>query len=288
MDYRIITDSCSGLTDEQISLYGVNIISLKYFIDGKEYDSYTPGIPTRNEKIFKKLREKERVTTSLASREECDRVMRPLLESNKDVLIIAFSSGLSGMYQNLRNICSDYKEEFPERRIILIDSLCGSLGQGLAVHYAAGLKAQGKTIDEVAAWLEENKRHICHRFTIDDLFFLNRGGRLSGSGAVVGTLLGIKPVLHAADDGKIYICGKERGRKAAVNALIEAVGKGRSIGDQTVFISHGDCKDEADYIACEVMRRYGVKSVTVNCIDPVMGAHCGPGALAVFYFGDER
>lgn len=288
MNYKIITDSCAGLTDEQIASYGVGIISMRYCINGKEFESYTPGVRTENGRIFKRLRERERVTTSLVSREECDKVILPVLKDGSDVLIIAFSSGLSGSYQSIMNACADYREEFPERRITVIDSLCGSLGQGLAVHYAAGLRAQGKTMTEVADWLESNKLKICCKFTIGDLFFLNRGGRLSGSSAVVGTMLGIKPMLHAAEDGKIYVYNKQRGKKAAINELIEAVGRGTDISNQTVFISHGDCPEDANYIALEIMNRYGVKSVTVNCIDPVMGAHCGPDTLAVFYLGNDR
>ena len=234
------------------------------------------------------LREKEKITTSLISREECDRVIIPVLESGTDVLLIIFSSGLSGSYQNVKNACEDYRGQFPERKIIVVDSLCASLGLGLAVHYAAALKADGKTMEEVAEWIEDNKLHICHKFTIDDLFFLKRGGRLSGSGAMLGTLLGIKPMLHAADDGKLYVTGKVRGRKASINALIDDVGDGNDIENQPVFIVHGDCEDDANYIAEEIKRRYKVKSVTVNCLDPVIGSHSGPGTLAVFYLGDKR
>lgn len=288
MNYQIITDSCSNLTDKQIADYDLKILSLKYCVSGKEYDSYIPGEKTDNKKIFQMLREKEKITTSLISREECDRVIIPVLESGTDVLLIIFSSGLSGSYQNVKNACEDYRGQFPERKIIVVDSLCASLGLGLAVHYAAALKADGKTMEEVAEWIEDNKLHICHKFTIDDLFFLKRGGRLSGSGAMLGTLLGIKPMLHAADDGKLYVTGKVRGRKASINALIDDVGDGNDIENQPVFIVHGDCEDDANYIAEEIKRRYKVKSVTVNCLDPVIGSHSGPGTLAVFYLGDKR
>lgn len=288
MNYQIITDSCANLTDKQIADYDLKILSLKYCVSGKEYDSYIPGKKTDNKKIFQMLREKEKITTSLVSREECDRVIIPVLESGTDVLLIVFSSGLSGSYQNVKNACEDYREQFPERKIIVVDSLCASLGLGLAVHYAAALKADGKSMEEVAEWLEDNKLHICHKFTIDDLFFLKRGGRLSGSGAMLGSLLGIKPMLHAADDGKLYVTGKVRGRKASINALIDDVGTGNDIENQAVFIVHGDCEDDANYIAEEIKRRYKVKSVTVNCLDPVIGSHSGPGTLAVFYLGDKR
>lgn len=289
MSYQIITDSCANLTDEQIADYGVKILSLQYCVSGKDYDSYRPGVKTDNKEIFRLLREKEKITTSLVSRQTCDEVIRPVLEAGTDALVIAFSSGLSGSYQNIVNACEEYREEFPERKIIVIDSLCASLGQGLAVHYAAGLQKQGKSIEEVAEWLEENKLHICHIFTIGDLFFLKRGGRLSGSSAVVGTLLNIKPMLHTADDGKLYVTGKVRGRAAAVSALIDSVGKtGINVQDQDIFISHGDCEDEAKYMAEEIRRRYGVKSVMYNCLDPVIGSHSGPGTLAVFFLGTQR
>lgn len=288
MNYQIITDSCANLTDKQIADYDLKILSLKYCVSGKEYDSYIPGEKTDNKKIFQMLREKEKITTSLVSREECDRVIIPVLESGTDVLLIVFSSGLSGSYQNVKNACEDYREQFPERKIIVVDSLCASLGLGLAVHYAAALKADGKSMEEVAEWIEANKLHICHKFTIDDLFFLKRGGRLSGSGAMLGTLLGIKPMLHNADDGKLYVTGKVRGRKASINALIDDVGTGNDIENQAVFIVHGDCEDDANYIAEEIRRRYKVKSITINCLDPVIGSHSGPGTLAVFYLGDKR
>ena len=205
------------------------------------------------------------------------------------MLLISFSSGLSGTYQNVKLAAEDYKEMYPDRKIIVVDSLCASLGEGMAVHYAVKLKNEGKSIEEVADWLENNKLSICHIFTIDDLFFLKRGGRLSGTSAVFGTLLGIKPLLHMADDGKLYVTGKARGRAATLEHLINSVGeKGIDVENQDVFITHGDCEDEANYIASEVKKRYGVKNVIVNMIDPVIGAHAGPGTLAIFFIGKER
>ena len=159
----------------------------------------------------------------------------------------------------------------------------------MAVHYAVKLKNEGKTIEEVADWVEKHKLNICHIFTIDDLFFLKRGGRLSGTGAVVGTLLGIKPVLHTADDGKLYVTGKVRGRKASVEYLIKSVGE-RAVEPekQEIFVVHGDCVDEAEYIASEIKKRYNVKKTVVNWVDPVIGAHSGPGTLSVFFMGEKR
>ena len=289
MSFKIITDSAANLTDEQIKEYDVEILSLKYIIDGKEYDSYVKGEKTDFSEVYRLLREKEMITTSLASREICDNVIKPVLEKGEDVLVLAFSSGLSGTYQNIVLAAEDYKEIYPDRKIIVVDTLCASMGQGMAVHYAAKLKKEGKTIEEVAEWVEENKKHICHIFTIDDLFFLKRGGRLSGTSAIVGSLLGIKPLLHTADDGKLYVTGKVRGRNATLEHLINSVGeKGIDVENQDIFIVHGDCEDEAQKIADEVKKRYNVKNIVINMLDPVIAAHSGPGTLAIFFIGKER
>ena len=289
MSYKIITDSCANLTDKQIEDYGVEIISLKYYIEGKEYESYIKGEKTDYAETYRLLREKAMITTSLVSREDCDNAIIPILESGEDVLVISFSSGLSGTYQNVKLAAEDYKEMYPDRKVIVVDSLCASLGEGMAVHYAVKLKNEGKTMEEVADWLENNKLSICHIFTIDDLFFLKRGGRLSGTSAVFGTLLGIKPLLHMADDGKLYVTGKARGRAATLEHLINSVGeKGIDVQKQDIFITHGDCEEEARYIESEVKKRYGVRNVVVNMIDPVIGAHAGPGTLAIFFIGKER
>lgn len=289
MSFKIITDSAANLTDEQIRQYDVEIISLKYIVDGKEYDSYVKGEKTDYSEVYRLLREKAMITTSLASREECDKVIKPVLENGEDVLVLAFSSGLSGTCQNIILAAEDYREMFPERKIIVVDTLCASMGQGMAVHYAWKLKEEGKSMEEVAQWLEENKKHICHIFTIDDLFFLKRGGRLSGTSAIVGSLLGIKPLLHTADDGKLYVTGKVRGRAATLEHLINSVGeKGIDVENQDIFIVHGDCENEAIKIGEEVKKRYNVKNIVYNMLDPVIAAHAGPGTLAIFFIGKER
>lgn len=289
MSYRIVTDSSANLTDRQIEEYGVEILSLKYYIGGREFQSYVKGEKTDYAETYRLLREKEKITTSLVSREDCDRIIKPILEIGEDVLVLAFSSKLSGTYQNIENAAKDYRNEFPDRKIIVIDTLCASLGEGLAVHYAVKLKNEGKSIEETAKWVEDNKLSICHIFTIDDLFFLKRGGRLSGASAVFGTLLGIKPLLHTANDGGLYVTGKARGRKASIEYLINTVGeRGIDLSNQDVFIVHGDCEDDAKYIASEIKKRYKVKNTVYNYIDPVIAAHAGPGTLSVFFIGTER
>ncbi len=289
MAWKIITDSSANLTDAQIAEYGVEILSLKYYIGDEGYESYIKGEKIDYSNVYKILREKGKITTSLANREDCDKVILPVLEEGYDALILSFSSGLSGTCQTIINSVEDYKEMFPDREIVVVDTLCASMGQGLLVHYAVKLKNEGKTLQEVAEWSENNKLNICHTFTLDDLFFLKRGGRLSGTSAVVGSLMNIKPLMHVADDGKLYVTGKARGRKAAINHLIDSVGeKGIDVENQDIYIVHGDCEDEAKIIGEAVKEKYNVKNVIYNCLDPVIASHAGPGTLAIFFVGKER
>lgn len=289
MNYQIVTDCGANLNERQITEYGVKVLPMKYQIGDTEYSSCVDGKPTDYAEVYRRLREKETIRTSLVTREECDRVIPDLLAAGKDVLILAFSSGLSGSCQNIMNSCRDYAEQFPERNIRVVDTLCAALGQGLMVHYAVSMQNEGKTLDEVADWLEENRESVCHLFTLDNLFFLRRGGRLSGAGALVGTLLNIKPMLHMAEDGKLYVTGKARGRRAAIAELADAVQKrGYDIKKQLVFIVHGDCEEDARLLEKEIRKKCGVKNITVNCLGPVIAAHSGPGTLAVFFLGTPR
>ncbi len=289
MSYKIITDSCANLTDKQIADYGVEILSLKYYIGDTAYESYVKGEKIDYSNVYRILREKGKITTSLANREDCDKAILPVLEAGYDALILAFSSGLSGTCQNIINSAEDYREMFPDRKIIVVDTLSASMGEGLLVHYAVELQKQGKSMEEVAQWIEDNKLKLCHTFTLDDLFFLKRGGRLSGTSAIVGSLMNIKPLMHVANDGKLYVTGKARGRKAAMNHLIESVGeKGVDLENQVIFLVHGDCEDEARVIGEEVKKRYNVKDVIYNCLDPVIVSHSGPGTLAIFFLSNER
>lgn len=289
MSFKIITDSAANLTDELIERHNLEIVSLKYFVKDQGYNSYVKGQKTDFSNVYKMLREKENITTSLASRDDCDNVILPLIKDGNDVLVLAFSSGLSGTYQNIKLACEDYNGEFPDRKIIVVDTLCAALGQGLLVHYAAKLRAEGKSLEEVADWVENNKLKICHLFTIDDLFFLKRGGRLSGTSALVGTMLGIKPMLHVADDGKLYVTGKVRGRSATIEELLNGIDKkGVNISEQDVFIVHGDCIDDATKLSDQIKKRFNVKNVVINMLDPVIAAHSGPGTLAVFFIGKNR
>ena len=289
MSFKIVTDSAANLSTAQIKEYDVDVISLKYYINDVEYEGYTKGKEIDYVDMYTRLRAKEKITTSLASREDCDKVMLPLLDAGNDILVLAFSSGLSGTCQNINLAVEDYKEIYPDRKIIVVDTLAAALGQGLLVHYAVEHKNNGESIEQVAEWVENNKLSLCHIFTIDDLFFLKRGGRLSGTSAIVGTMLGIKPLLHMADDGKLYVTGKARGRQATLTHLENSLEeKGIDIENQEIFIVHGDCEADAIKLGEAVKKRYNVKNVVYNMLNPVIAAHSGPGTLAIFFIGKER
>ena len=215
--------------------------------------------------------------------------LEPLLQAGKDVLILAFSSGLSTTYNSSRIAVEELSEKYPERKIYTVDTLCASLGQGLLVYLAVKEREKGRSIQEVRDWVEENKLHMCHQFTVDDLHFLKRGGRISATTAVVGSMLQIKPVLHVDNEGHLINIAKARGRQASLKALVDKMEKTAiDPANQVVFISHGDCLEDAQTVEKLVKERFGVKEVYINYVGPVIGAHSGPGTLALFYVGSER
>ena len=215
--------------------------------------------------------------------------MESILRAGKDVLYIGFSSGLSGTYNAGAQAAAELSEKYPERKLYCVDSLCASLGQGLLLWLAWKEKKRGRTIEEVRDWVEDNKLHLCHWFTIDDLMFLKRGGRVSGATAIVGSMLSIKPVMHVDNDGHLIKVGTARGRKASIKALADEAEKtGIDLKNQTIFISHGDCLEDANYLADIMRARFNVKDVLINYVGPVIGAHSGPGTIALFFLGTER
>ena len=205
------------------------------------------------------------------------------------MLVLAFSSGLSGTYNSSRLAVEELQEKYPQRKIYTVDTLCASLGQGLLVWLAAQQRKEGKSIEEVRDWVEANKLSLCHQFTVDDLHFLKRGGRISATTAVVGSMLQIKPVLHVDDEGHLINIGKARGRHASLKALVDKMEKTvTEEGKKTVFISHGDCLKDAETVAEMVRQRFGTQDIRINYVGPVIGAHSGPGTLALFYLGTQR
>ena len=287
--YVIVTDSSADLSAQMAEKAGVQVLPLRFTVGGKTYYNWPDNREMDPKVFYRMLREGEVATTAAVNISQYLDMLEPILQSGTDVLVLSFSSGLSATYDSSRLAAEELREKYPQRKIFAVDTLCASLGQGLLVWHAAQLKDQGKSIEEVRDWVEENKLHLCHQFTVDDLHFLKRGGRISATTAVVGTMLKIKPVLHVDDGGKLVNIGKARGRKASLKALVDRMEETAiDPAGQTVFISHGDCMEDAEYVAGLVKERMGVQDVRINYVGPVIGAHSGPGTLALFFLGTAR
>ena len=286
-DYVIVTDSSADLPASLVQELGVEVLPLSFTVQGKTYHNYPDDREMDPKVFYKMLRDGEMATTSAVNVAEYTNMLEPFLQSGKDVLVLAFSSGLSTTYQSSVIAVNELSEQYPDRKIYTVDTLCASLGQGLLVWHAVQEQKKGKSIEEVRDWVEENKLHLCHWFTVDDLHFLKRGGRISAATAVVGTMLSIKPVLHVDDEGHLISMGKARGRGASLTALVDHMEQTVTDVD-TVFISHGDCLADAEKVAADVKKRFGTKDVVINNVGPVIGAHSGPGTLALFFLGTKR
>lgn len=288
-DYILITDSTADLTKTLIDELGVKVISLTYTMNGEDFIDIAEEDNKSVKEFYNKLRNGSSSSTSQIIMQVFLDEFSKYLDDGKDVLYIAFSSGLSGTAGQAMLASKELAKKYPDRKIIVVDTLAASLGEGMLVYYAAKMKQEGKSIDEVASWLEDNKLRLAHWFTVDDLNFLKRGGRISPAVAVIGTLLGIKPVLHVDDEGHLINVGKVRGRKAALDELVNRAAK--TIEDsenQTVFICHGDCIEDAEYVAKKAKEILKVKEVIIGYTGPVIGSHSGPGTMALFTLGKNR
>ncbi|MBC8569762.1 DegV family protein [Zongyangia hominis] len=285
--YRITTDNNVDLPDSYLKEHNLAVTYFTYTIDDVAYSSDDPNMGIHE--FYDKMRGGSVVKTQQINPDQAIDFFRTYLQEGYDLLHVAFSSGLSGTFNNMRLAWDDLREEFPERKVIVVDSLCASMGQGLLVHKALELQKEGKSMEEVARWLEENRLHLCHNFTVEDLAYLHRGGRISKTTAVVGTMLGIKPVLHVDDAGKLVPEGKIRGRKQSLIALVDNME--RKLGgyqNDVVFISHGDCEEDALFVKDLVEKRFGIKAFVMGYISPIIGAHSGPGTVALFFMGETR
>ena len=284
--FKIITESCADLCPEMIAALDVSSIPLTVLFRGENRNDC---VDESIKEVYDGLRKGEVATTAAANPVGWAGVMEPVLQAGQDVLVLAFSSGLSTTYQSAVIAADEMAEKYPERKILVVDTLCASLGQGLLVWYACRKRDEGMTLEQLHSWVEENKMHVCHWFTVDDLMYLKRGGRVSTATAVVGTMLQIKPVLHVDDEGHLVNVGKARGRKASIDAMAKKVGElGGSFDNSTCFISHGDCLEDARYLAQVLKDKYGVKEVVIGYVGAVIGSHAGPGVLALFFMGDHR
>ena len=287
MNYRIITDSCCDFTPEQYAQYDLSYIPMTIMYKGEPHDDYLDEQSIKM--VYDGLRHGETATTAAVNPDGWAKVMEPALKAGQDVLVMTFTSGMSTTYQSAVIAAGDLREQYPHRKIIVIDTLCAAHGQALLVWYACRKRDEGMDLDSLAAWLEETKLHLCHWVTVDDLDHLKRGGRISAATAMVGGLLNIKPIIHVDNEGKLVSVGKARGRKKALETLANKLGElGEGFYNETVFISHGDSEEDAKLLAQMVKEKYDIKTVLIGYIGAVIGSHSGPGTIALFFLGKER
>lgn len=289
-DFVIITETTADLPASYIEENNLVIVPLYYQIDETVYGEENH---MELKEFFDAMRNGAAPTTSASNPDTLRKRYLEIINSGKDILHLAFSSGLSCSYNNASFVANDILEEYPDVKITVIDTLCASMGQGLIVNSAVQMKKQGKSIDEIAEWIEAKKLNLCHQFTVDDLIYLYRGGRLKKSSAILGTIINIKPVLHVDNEGHLVPLSKVRGRKKSLNALVDNMvaaleGYDYDVENEWVYISHGDCQEDAEYVKTQIEERIGVKNFLIDYLSPTIGSHAGPGTVALFFYGNER
>ena len=286
MSYRIITDTCCDFPQQMYEELNLSVVPLSLNFGEQVYSDFPEEVL---KKVYAGLRAGAAASTSAANPETWAAAIRPVLEQGEDALVMAFSSGLSTTYQSAVIAANDLLEEFPGRTVKVVDTLAASMGQGLFVWYACKNRDAGMSLEDLAQWCEDHKQNMAHWFTVDDLMYLKRGGRVSAATAIVGTMLQIKPVLHVDSEGHLVSVGKARGRKASLDALAKKMEEtGLSGENDTIFISHGDCLEDAQYLGEVLKKKCGVKNVVISYIGGVIGSHAGPGTVALFFLGSHR
>lgn len=287
-DFKITTDTTCDLPESYVKEHNIDIHSLYYNLDGIIYGEDMQLSPPE---FYAKMRKGQMPTTMAVNPELSKEIFKKHLDAGYDILHIGFSSALSSSFNNAVIAANELLDEYPDHKIILIDSLCASLGEGLLVHKTVMLKESGKSLEETAAWVEENKLHICQFFTVNDLFHLQRGGRVSKATAIIGTMINVKPILHVDNEGRLTPLHNVRGRKHSLTTLVDHMEK-RIVGyedqNDTVFISHGDTIEDAEFVASLIKKRFGIESFLIDYVCPTIGAHSGPGTIALFFMGDGR
>lgn len=284
-EYILFTDSTCDLSVELAKKLEVEIIPLSFMYEGKQYED--GGIPYKE--FYNLLREKKNITTSQINTGTFIDAFEPYLDAGKDIIYIAFSSALSGTYASAKIAEEELKAKYPDRKVRVIDSLCAAPGEGLLVYYAANKKQLGMPLEKLSDWIEQHKKKVCHWFVVDDLFHLKHGGRLSSSSALLGSMLGIKPVLKVDNNGKLIPVEKVRGRQASLMALVNQMKKFATVTpEDVIFIGHADALDDANFVKDLILKEFNVKEIVVDFLGAVVGTHAGPGTIALFFMGKER
>lgn len=287
-NYVLLTDNTCDLDDSFYKEHNIPVIMLPYSIDGVVYGPENT-IPLKE--FYDSMREGKMPTTMACNPDTYSKTFKEYLKEGKDILYLAFSSGLSSSYGNAVIAANELSEEFPDRTIKVIDTLCASMGEGLILYKAVKLYEQGKSLEEVASFVEDNKLKVCHYVTVDDLHHLHRGGRVSKTTAVVGTLISVKPLIHVDNEGKLISIGNVRGRKKSLLALVkymEDMTKDYSGENDVIMVTHGDCYEDAKFVADEIKKRFNTKEVIISLTSQTIGTHTGPGLVALFFMANKR
>lgn len=288
-DYAVITDATCDLPAEMVERMGITVIPMEFTMSGKVYTHYPDAREMDFHTFYERTKNGEVSVTSQINGITYEKYFEPVLQAGKDILYIAFSSELSGTYQASTIIANELQERYPERKLFCVDSKAASVGEGVLVYDAMLKKEEGLSLDELKAWVEQRRDHLCHWFTVDDLNHLKRGGRVSSVTAVVGTALGIKPVLHVDSKGDLIPVTNVRGRKKSLDTLVEHMRKTCvHPEEQVIFIGHGDDMEAAQYLKSLVEEQFRVKKIIITDMGPVIGAHTGCGIAALFFFGTEK
>ena len=286
-DYVILTDSCCDFSARMAEELELTVLPLSFTMEGREYFNYPDNRDIAPAEFYSKIRSGALGTTSAINVAAFQTAMEPLVEAGRDILCISFSSNLSTTYQSACIAAQEVQAAHPGCKILVVDSRAASLGQGLLVYLAVQEKRKGRSLEELHSYVEEMRDHICHWFTVDDLNHLKRGGRVSAAAALFGTMLQMKPILHVDGEGRLIPVDKVRGRKASISALLEKMDE--LVEDPSVvFISHGDCGEEAAALGDAIRRKYPVERLEINYVGPVIGNHTGCGVLALFFVGKHK
>ncbi len=284
--FVIMTDSSTDLPRDYYDKNSVTLIPINFVLDDVEYKD-DAGVSMDSKLFYSKLRSGSKASTSMINIQAYTQEFEEVLKTGKDILYISISSGISGSYASAVAAANGLEIGYPDRKVFVCDGLCASMGGALLVHKAVRLRNEGRTLEEIRNWIEENKSRVIHLFTVDDLMFLRRGGRVSSTAAVLGSIIGVKPMLDVDPEGKLRACHKKRGRKGALDGLVEWMEQRVESRDLEIFtISNGDCKEEADYVLGRVLERFKVQDVLTNTIGPVVGSHSGPGTIAMFFLSE--
>ena len=287
--FEIMTDSTANLPKMMIDVYGIHVLSMRIIVEGEEYPIYNKEEGVSLQQFYDMMREKKDMSTVTITVDQAYKETKEILLRGRDILYIGFSSALSESFDSVCQAFSELQKEFPDRKLYAVDSLAAALGEGLFVKYVVEMREEGKEIDEVYHWALQNRLYFCHEFTVEDLFYLKRGGRISSTMALLGSTLSIRPILYVDDKGRLVNLGAARGRRSSLDNLVDQMKKyAIAPENQTIYINHGDCLEDAEYVADRIRAEMGVKDIMIQVLDPVIGVHAGPGTVAVFYYGEHR